>query len=104
MGIFGFRRHALGIGVAIIMLAGCGGWQAGGPGAMPIGAAASSSQAHPLSGSSGDLIYATTVPAIVVMSYPQGKVVAKIPGITATVRFAPTPTMATYSSLTMMRM
>jgi hypothetical protein len=71
-------RHAVCLGLAVGLLAGCGGSQAGGP--MPMGVTGNQAYAHKMSGSTGDLIYAATVNAIFVMSYPQGKVVAKIPG------------------------
>ena len=60
----------------VAVLAGCGGMQNG---AVPQVTSAAS-RAHPGSGSSGDLLYAATQNAIVVLSYPMWSIVARIPG------------------------
>jgi hypothetical protein len=69
-----FSHQALGLGLAIAFLAGCGGGsQAGGTGAVPQGAMAQA--LHKASGSSGDLIYVAGAPKSYVLSYASGKVV-----------------------------
>ena len=84
MGARSYCRGVLGIALVAENLSGCGGARSS---AVPQ-SAMTQAQDHKASGrswmlpeaKSGDLIYAATVHAIVVMSYPQGKVVAKILG------------------------
>ncbi|MFZ0574130.1 MAG: hypothetical protein WA428_08565 [Candidatus Cybelea sp.] len=64
--------------MAVAMLAGCGGSQ-GTVGT--LGVAAQADRARRASGSYGDLLYIATPETIVVVSYPQWKVVATISGI-----------------------
>ena len=73
----GWGRMTALFSVAAFILGGCG--QSSSAGAVPQGATALARE-HRASGSSGDLIYAATYRAIVVVSYPQGNIVAKIPG------------------------
>ena len=83
MKTLGFGRHALGIGLAVTMLAGCGGSQAGGP--MPMGATVSQAKAQgpwmrPAT-SGGHLIYAeggNACGGVCILSYPGGKLVGSI--------------------------
>ena len=60
----------------VALLAGCGGTQNGTVPPVP----SSQSRAHGESGSNGDLLYAATQSAIVVLSYPKWSIVARIPG------------------------
>jgi hypothetical protein len=82
-----FSRYALCVGIAVAMLAGCGGSQPpiGAPGAMPQSAIAT----HANRGGSWmlpeakseDLLYASSLGAYVyVLSFPQGKLVGKLAG------------------------
>ena len=65
----------LGLGLVVALLVGCGsGAQTS---AVPQGA--TGAQAHKASGSYGDLIYVTTTKAVVMLTYPDGKVVGTIP-------------------------
>ena len=87
MNALGFSRHVLGIGLAVTMLAGCGGSQGQGTvatGVMPQGAAGQPA-AHRGPGSwmlpeakRETLIYAATGTAVLVYSYPNGKHVGTI--------------------------
>lgn len=74
----GFGRHALGIGLGLLMLAGCGGSRADGLGAFPTSSTTAQHQAHKSSGSSGDLVYAITAKGIVILTYPTLSIVARI--------------------------
>ena len=76
----GFGRHALGIGLGLLMLAGCGGSRAGGP--MPMGNPSAQAKAHSMSGSSGDLLYVSDIDtgAVYVFSYPTGNLVQTLTG------------------------
>jgi|HubBroStandDraft_4_1064222.scaffolds.fasta_scaffold00034_6 hypothetical protein len=89
MGILLCGRRALGVGVAVVMLAGCGGAQSG---AVPTGATPQG-RAHPVPGSwmlpgssSGDLLYVGNVynssgfPNVYVFSYPSDKLVGTLSG------------------------
>src|SRR5690348_9574893 len=62
--------------LAAVSLSGCG--QSGNAGAIPQSAAAIAG-AHRASGSSGDLVYVATSHAIVVLTYPQMKIVQSLP-------------------------
>ncbi len=62
----------------VMLIAGCGVSQSG-LAAMPHGITADARE-HPASGSSGDLLYVTSVPYLTIMSYPEGKIVARISG------------------------
>ena len=68
-----FGRQAFRIGLAAALLAGCGGQSA--TELTPMQATA---RAHRASGSSGDLVYAITSKGIVVLSYPNWSIVARI--------------------------
>jgi hypothetical protein len=72
-----FGRHALGVGLASVLLTGCGG-QSATTSAMPQGSAAQA-RAHQASGSYGDLVYVATSNAIVVLTYPQLEIVQSLP-------------------------
>ena len=66
--------RALTIALASVILGGCGGAQTV-TSTLPQGA----QQAHKASGTYGDLIYVTTTKAVVMLTYPDGKVVGTIP-------------------------
>jgi len=71
---------ALCLSVAFALLTGCGGSQPPiGTSVQPRGAAAQVNVRR-ASGSSGDLLYVTSVPDLTILSYAQGKVVARISG------------------------
>ena len=73
---FGLGSYALSGGVALALLAGCGGSQPpiGAPGAMPQTAA---SHMRKASSSYGDLLYVGGQNGVFVLSYPQGKVITQ---------------------------
>ena len=77
MNSLGLIRHAVTIGVAAALLAGCGGSQAGGP--APTDATQRQTQAQKKPRSSGDLVYATGgCGGVCVFSYPSGQLEHKI--------------------------
>jgi|SRR5580700_2457301 hypothetical protein len=63
--------------VIVALLAGCGGAQSD---SLPQSTSGFQSRAYQASGSYGDLLYIVSVPYLTIMSYPQGKVVARISG------------------------
>ena len=75
MTIHGFGRQVFCIGLAAALLTGCGAQSQ--TELTPIQATA---RAHQASGSSGDLVYAITSKGIVVLSYPNWSIVARIRG------------------------
>jgi hypothetical protein len=76
----GFSRHISGVGLAIALLTGCGGLQNTVSGGVPQGGALTNQgTAHRSLSSSGDLLYVATSKAIVVVSYPQFKIVGSLP-------------------------
>lgn len=72
-------QNALSVGASAAFFTACSGSHAvfGTPGVAPQGAMAA---VHSNSGSYGDLLYVTSVPDLTILSYPQGKVVARISG------------------------
>jgi hypothetical protein len=87
MNTFCPSRYALGIGLVVVMLAGCNGSQAGAPGVTPQSVMLQS-QAHLASPSSGDLLYVANEGAVgnlgedvSVLTYPEGQPVMTISGI-----------------------
>lgn len=80
--IIGLTRAALGIGLTVAMLAGCGqGQTVGTTGTLPHGAMATTQgRAHKASGSSGDILYVTTAQGLVLVSYPHWQILATVPG------------------------
>ncbi len=96
MNTLGFGRRTFGMGLAMVMLGGCGGTQGHGVGMTPQGTMATTeARAQKASGSYGDLIYVATSNAIVVLSYPQLKVVQSLPSPILTAVFVPTQTTET---------
>jgi hypothetical protein len=76
-------RYALFAGVVAALLPGCGGSQSGlaaQSGALPNALRPASHRVRNASGSYGDLVYVTTSRAIVMLSYPQWKIVGTISG------------------------
>lgn len=69
-------RRAMGVVAAVTMLAGCGGSPYG---AAPQSVLPSAGRARVMPGSSGDLIYVTTTKGVVVLSYPELKIVGSLP-------------------------
>src|ERR1700729_4196849 len=85
MNIVGLSRSALGMSLAVAMLAGCGLAQTVGPGIMPQGAAPAGIAAHGNSwmlpeAKGEDLLYVSSVGTneVYVFSYPQGKKVGTL--------------------------
>jgi hypothetical protein len=76
MGWWAFGRWALASGVAAAFLSACGGAQVP---TIPQGASAQSA-VHRASSSSGDLFYIVSALYLTIMSYPRGKVIARISG------------------------
>ena len=68
MGRSDYRRSALGVWLAVVLLAGCGGSQVGG--SMPMGESVSQAKAHKMSGLSGNLLYVTIHGFIYAYTYP----------------------------------
>ena len=78
--IIGLSRRALGIALAVAMLAGCGQAQTGG--AMPISSTSTQAKAHTMSGSSGDLLYVSDGrKGVRIFAFPQGDLVGIITGL-----------------------
>jgi hypothetical protein len=78
----GLSRYALAMGAAAALLAGCGGSQGQGIGASgmtPKTVKPASRRAHQASSSNGELVYVVTDKAVLMASYPQGKIVGSIP-------------------------
>jgi hypothetical protein len=69
--------RALGVGLAAALLAGCG---SGSQSALPQGALQAQSRPHRASGSSDDLIYVTTAHGMLLVSYPDWKIVGSVSG------------------------
>ena len=71
MKTLGFGRHVLSIGLGLVMLAGCGGAQAAGPGALAV-SSGTTPQAK-ADNKSGDLVYATGgCGGVCIFNYPDG--------------------------------
>ena len=78
MGFWRFARHAVGAGLAGLLLTACSEPLSGTQRALPPDA--SQARAQRASRSSGELVYAITAKGIVVFSYPKWSIVARISG------------------------
>ena len=83
----GLDRYALGIGLAVAMLAGCGGAQTTMNGAVPQGAmTVAQGWAHHASGSGGDLLYVADEgdsTEVSIFTYPQGQFYGSVSGLSS---------------------
>lgn len=84
-------RDAFGIGLALLTLAGCGGFQSGKPGAGPLALPALGHAAYGRSwmkpgASGGDLLYVSVGTEVYVFSYPQGTRIQTLTGFSGYTR------------------
>jgi hypothetical protein len=78
MKTIGVGRYGFGLFVAIAMLAGCGGSQAGMTGAIPQTAMTAQGQAHMAPGSYSAILYVTGENFTTMLSYPGLKIIGKL--------------------------